>query len=146
MTVAGDPFLRIQEPALTVDLPEGLPQGILPPGPVTPVTLEILPGQQFYKPGSGLLHYRFDPDDPYSTEAITHLGGDLYEAKIPNTRPGDEPQFYFTVEGDGGARVHLPFEAPDQVYSFEVVMELTRRRAVFPSGTGSEKSILPCRN
>jgi hypothetical protein len=82
--------------------------------------LEIKTGTQNYVPGTGMLHYRFDPGDPYSTVSVTPLGGDLFEVTMPNTRPGDAPEYYFSAQGDGGATIHSPYNAPNDVYSFGV--------------------------
>ncbi|MEW6743211.1 MAG: lectin like domain-containing protein [Planctomycetota bacterium] len=108
------------KPALTILFPDGLPEGPLPPGPTTTMRLEIKAGTESYVPGSGLLHYRFDPADSFSTAGFTPLGGDLYEAILPNTRPGDQPEFYFSAQGDGGSTIFSPPTAPADVYSFEV--------------------------
>ncbi|MFH1998551.1 MAG: hypothetical protein ABIK28_02670 [Planctomycetota bacterium] len=120
MTIAGDPFLFKNKTALILDLPEGVPEGKLPPGPETRITLKITSGSEQLVPGSGLLHYRFDANDPFTTAALFSLGSDLYEALLPNTHPGDEPEFYFSAQGDGGTTVCSPLDAPDHVYSFEV--------------------------
>ncbi len=100
--------------------PDGLPEGYHPPGPETLMTLEIRTGSENYVPGTGKLYYRFDPSDPYSTVPLTPLSGDLFEVDLPNTRPGDQPEFYFSAQGDGGTTVTSPFTAPNDVYAFEV--------------------------
>jgi hypothetical protein len=120
MTIAGDPFLTMLEPALVMSFPEGLPDRRLPPGPETHITVEIVPGEENYVPGSGLLHYRFDPASAFSTAALAPLGGNLHEAVLPGTRPGDEPEFYFSAQGDGGSTITSPADAPNSVYSFEI--------------------------
>jgi hypothetical protein len=120
MTIAGDPFLTLRKPALFLEFPDGLPASHLPPGPETPMTVKIEPGDEAYVPGTGTLHYRFDPNDPYTEISMTPLGGDLYEAVLPHTRPCDEPEFYFSAQGDGGSMVYSPHDAPASVYSFDV--------------------------
>jgi len=118
MTIAGDPFLAKKSSPLVMSVEGELPSGYLPPGPETKLTIEIKDGTQNYVPGSGMLHYRFDPNDVYDAVGLTSLGNDLYEAVLPNTRPGDEPEFYFSAEGDGGATIYSPYDAPNNVYSF----------------------------
>ncbi|MFH2000205.1 MAG: C25 family cysteine peptidase [Planctomycetota bacterium] len=119
----GDPALKIRppaEPAFFVSFPEGLPSGSYPPGLENTVTVQIINGEETYVPGSGLMYYRFDSNNPFSTVALTAAGGNLYEGVLPNTRPGDEPEFYFYAEGDGGTSITLPAGAPADTYKFDV--------------------------
>lgn len=117
----GNPDLKLDIlPALSISFPEGLPGKTLPPGPQTKMVVRIQPGTEVYVPGTGFMHYRFDSGQPYVPEALTPLGGDLFEAVLPGTRPGDEPQFYFSAQGNGGTTVYSPYDAPVNVYSFDV--------------------------
>jgi hypothetical protein len=116
----GDTLFLGPGPVLIFAFPNGLPQGLLPPGPATDLLVQIKDGLETYVPDSGLLHYRFDSDDPYSTLSLSSLGGDLYQVQLPPTRPGDEPEFYFSAQGDGGTTIHSPFNAPDEVYAFDL--------------------------
>jgi hypothetical protein len=109
-------------PVLSLLFPEGLPDDIRPPGIETNVSIEIRDGQETYVPGTGTLHYRFSPDDTYTEVDLTHQGDDLYTATVPATLPGDQPQFYFSAEGDGGTTVTSPVGAPGSVYSFDVCL------------------------
>jgi hypothetical protein len=120
MTIAGDPFLTLQMPALLMKFPEGLPDGFLPPGPETLMTVRIEAGDENPVPGMEKLHYRFDPADPYSELVMTPVGGDIFEVLLPGTVPGDEPEFYFSAQGDGGTTIFSPQDAPASVYSFDV--------------------------
>jgi len=122
MTIAGDPFLHMVEPALFMHFPESVPSGHQPPGPATAITVEIVDGSENYQAGTGTMHYRFDPADPFTPVAFAPLGGDLYEAVIPGAHPGDKPEFYFVAEGDGGTVITMPVDAPSSVYSFEVCL------------------------
>jgi len=67
--------------------------------------------------GSGLLHYRFNEADPYSTVPLTDLGGNIHEAMLPGCGPQGAPQFYFSAEGDLGSTVFSPPDAPISFYS-----------------------------
>jgi hypothetical protein len=117
----GSPTLGLVPRApLSLCLPAELPEGMFLPGAETRFSLDILDGVEHYVPGSGLLHYRFDPGDSYSTVEFTDLGGGHYEAVLPHTKPGDEPEFYFSIQGDGGSLVTFPYDAPNDVCSFEV--------------------------
>ena len=111
--------LSVDVEPLKYDFPDGLP-GVLPPGPETHMTVKIESGSQHYVPGTGTLYYRFDPAGAFQPVPLTPLGGDLFEAVLPNTRPGDEPQFYFSAQGDGGSTVLSPPGAPNDTYAFEV--------------------------
>jgi C1A family cysteine protease len=106
--------------ALIFDFPGGVPEEVQPPGPNCVMAVEIGDSYENYVPGSGVLLYRFDPADSYSPVSMTSLGGDLYEAVLPHTAPGDQPEFYFRAEGDGGTTVSSPPTAPAAVYSFDV--------------------------
>jgi hypothetical protein len=112
-------------PALVFNFPDGLPEDTQPIGPETTVSLNIQDALENYVAGSGKLYYRLNSNDPFTETTVTHQGGDLFEAVIPNTKPGDEPEFYFSAEGDGGTTVYSPFNAPTKTYGFNVcIMEL----------------------
>ena len=133
----GNPDLSMGEAAaISLGFPSGLPEGCHPPGPETIMTVEIRDGIESYVPGTGLLYYRFDPADSYSSVAVTPLGGGLYEVTLPHTRPGDAPEFYFEAQGDGGATVTSPQNAPATVYSFEVAFVATVMEDDFESDLG----------
>jgi hypothetical protein len=124
-----DPAQRLKppvQPALFIDFPEGLPDGIHPPGPKTKILVRIQEGGERLEKGSGCLHYRFDAKTTYAVVPLESLGSGLFLAEIPNTAPGDEPEFYFSAQGEGGTTVCSPWNAPDAVYGFEVgfVIEL----------------------
>jgi len=119
----GNPNLSMgTAPDLTIAFPDGLPEGRQPPGPSHTLTVEIRDGLQNYVPGSGKMHYRYDPAGTFTEVALTPLGGDLFEATLPSVVPGDQPEFYFEAQGDGGATVYSPFNAPAQTYSFDVCL------------------------
>ena len=116
----GSPTLRLDmDPILAMNVGT-LPEGLNPPGPAHTLTIEIGDALENYVAGTGKLHYRFDPADPFTDVAVTPLGNDLYEAVLPNTKPGDQPEFYFSAQGDQGTTVYMPYDAPAKCYSFEV--------------------------
>ncbi|MHC4946026.1 MAG: C25 family cysteine peptidase, partial [Planctomycetota bacterium] len=119
--LAGNPNLRMGSlPALIIDYDEESVETYMPPGPETVINIKIRPGAELYAPGTGLLCFRFDPGDAYTDVPLTPLGGDLFEAVIPATRPGDEPQFYFSAQTTVGSTVYYPKAAPAEVLSFDV--------------------------
>jgi len=119
----GNPDLSMgTAPAMSYSFPYGLPEGQQPPGPEITMTFEIRDGTEHYVPGSGYLCYRFDSGNAYTQVALTELGGGLFEATLPGPVPGDEPEFYFTADTDGGQTITSPFGAPGNVYSFDVCL------------------------
>ncbi len=112
----GNPDLAIAAPpALTINLPDGLPE-ILEPGSPTPISVQIIDGTESYVPGSGLLHYRYD-GGTFLTSPLAHVSGNLYEATLPPAGCDDAPEFYFSASGDGGATVTNPYGAPGNLYT-----------------------------
>ena len=119
----GNPDLSMgTQSVLAMIFPDGLPEGLLPPGPETTIRIEIRDGLEAYVPGTGKLHYRFNPKDPYTEVPVTRLTGNMYSAVIPPAEPGEAPEFYFSAKGSGGTRAFSPFSAPDIVYSFDICL------------------------
>lgn len=112
--------ITVEEPALIYDFYEGLPEGTYPPGLETQVDYNIYPGYSTYQSGTATLHYRFDSSSAYTAIPVTELGGGLFQATIPNTKPGDAPQFYFSAQSTGGETLYAPAGAPNDAYSFDV--------------------------
>jgi len=112
--------ITVETSELLFDFPAGLPYGQYPPGPETELNFNINPGVGTYLAGSAKLYYRFDSASSYSVVAASELGGNQFQAILPNTAPGDEPQFYFAAESTGGKTAYSPYVAPSEVYSFDV--------------------------
>ncbi len=104
--------------ALKLDLPDIVPEYI-PSYETTDITIQIEDGRETYVPDSGLLHYRYD-GGTFLTASLTSLGGDLYEATLPAPECDDTPEFYISAEGDEGATVYLPEDAPTSVFTTTV--------------------------
>ena len=120
-TLFGNPDLSMAAvPALAFDFPEGLPGAYEPPGAAITVKTIIGDRLEAYVPGTGFLHYRYDSSSSYTRVALVPLGGGLFEVQLPAPEAGDEPEFYFSAEGDGGTTVFSPEGAPNDVYSFGV--------------------------
>ena len=119
----GDPAQKIRppaEPELYMSFPAGLPDGAHPPGLAYTLTVSIEAGKENYVPGSGYMHYRFDPASAFTQVSLTPLGNDLFEVVLPNTAPGCEPEFYFSAQGDLGTMIYSPWDAPTSTYGFDV--------------------------
>jgi len=122
----GNPNLSMgTAPPLIFDFPAGLPEKTQPPGRSVGLTVEIRNGIENYVPGTGYLNFRLDPDDSFTQVALTDLGNDLFEADLPTLTPGDEPEYYFSAESDGGQTITSPFGAPDSCYSLDVCLVRT---------------------
>ncbi len=119
----GDPAQTIKppaEPELYMTFPEELPGSPEPPGLAYTFSIKIEAGKENYVPGTGYMYYRFDSASAYTQVALTDLGNDLFEANLPNTIPGCEPEFYFSAQGDLGTTVYSPWNAPASTYTFDV--------------------------
>ena len=106
--------LTIEVP-LRILFPDTLPE-YLAPGEPTTTTVQIEDGTQHYVPGTGTLYYRYD-GGTFLTSPLTSIGGDLYEATLPPAGCSATPEYYFSADGDGGAAVLSPPDAPDTVHS-----------------------------
>jgi hypothetical protein len=104
-----------EEPPLRILLPDGVPECV-EPGTLTPVTVRILNGAEFYVPGSGTLHYCYD-GGTFLTSALTHVSDDIYQAMLPAAGCADTPEYYFSADGDGGSTVLNPKAAPGDCYT-----------------------------
>jgi hypothetical protein len=104
---------------LAIWLPNGHLGSTLP-GPEADVDVQIMDGQQSYVPGSGKVHYRFNPGDSFSSAALTPLGGEFYNANIPGARPDSLPEFYVSADHTGGGTVYSPTDAPNTTYTYTV--------------------------
>ncbi len=123
-TGLGDELNLGVDPILDMTLVSG-PSTMELPGLSTTLTLSIETGLEIYVPGTGYLHYRYDPAAAWTDVALADLGNDLFEAVLPATRPGDEPEFYFSAQGDLGTTVYEPNDAPLELFAFDVCMVRT---------------------
>jgi hypothetical protein len=104
---------------LDIWLPQGAPDECLP-GPPTEVFVMIFDGTEAYVSGSGTLHYRFDPSDPFDSTPMTELSENMLSATVPGAPPMSLPEFYFSAQGDLGSTVYDPPGAPDSAYTMVV--------------------------
>jgi hypothetical protein len=132
----GSPDLGLKDiAAITLSFSSDLPGSTRPPGIEADVVVSIRNGLENYVPGSGRLFYRYD-GGTFIDVALSDLGGDLYGATMPVTRPGDTPEFYFQAEGSGSTIVTSPFGAPASVYSHDVAFVETIFADNFETNTG----------
>ena len=110
-------------PQIIVSLPNGTPTEVLPGSPINvDVTLES--GEENVT--GGTLHYSYD-GGAFQTTPLTFNGGDSYTATLPATDCDDMPRFYVSGNGDGGAFVTNPADAPASFYEF-IIGETTNLR------------------
>ncbi|MFH1998086.1 MAG: hypothetical protein ABIK28_00330 [Planctomycetota bacterium] len=121
-------------PPLRINLVSSIPNR-LNPGLASTFQVEIEDGGETYVPGSGKIFYRYAAGS-FTEVALTTLGSGLFEATLPNTEPGDAPEFYFQAEGDGGAMVTLPSDAPAGLFSFDVFFIETMLEDDFETESG----------
>ncbi|MCZ6698944.1 MAG: hypothetical protein O7D94_08460, partial [Planctomycetota bacterium] len=100
---------------LTIWFPNGAPESV-PPGQSTGFDVRIIPGTENPLPGTLMLHTQHNGGG-YSTFPLAPLGGDLYRATLPPADCDDLLEFYVSAEGDGGAEVTKPQQAPADVYA-----------------------------
>ena len=96
------------------------PSGSFPqstmPGIDQDMDIMIIDGVETYVPGTGKIHYRFDPNDPFSDAVVVPKSGDIYTATLPGPNPRAVPEFYFSAQGSGGSVVTCPSDAPNTLY------------------------------
>jgi hypothetical protein len=114
----GNPALGLSPMPLAIVFPDGLPE-YFEQGAETAFSVEILDAAQTYVPGSGTLHYRYDGGS-LLTIPLTPLGENLNQAMLPAAACTDEPEFYISAAGDGGATVTSPADAPTEIYAAAV--------------------------
>ncbi len=110
-------------PAMIFKLLSGWPTMLLPDTPVE-IEVQILDGEESVVPGSELFYYRMDESDGFIGVPMTPLGDGKYLATVPGAKCDEIPQFYFSVEGDGGTVLTNPPSAPDSYYEIPQIGEI----------------------
>ena len=119
-------------PTLTLNHTPGT---LIAPGVPSALDVEIIPGTQQIEPGTPKLHYR-SAAGPFSTQPLAHLGGNNFRGTLPGQSCTDEPEYYFSAQGTGGALVTLPSDAPTGLFSLNVgvLTQATSNLASFEGG------------
>lgn len=98
----------------------GTPPGVIAAGAPTAIQFTINNAQENYVGGSGLLYYRYNPGDPYSSVPLNLVSGQTYSGTIPAGVCGQTLQYYATASGSLGYLASAPCNAPTAVYSAPV--------------------------
>ncbi len=101
---------------VVIDLPNGVPNVVMA-DQTTNLTVSITNAQESYVSGSGTMHYRFDPADPFTTVPFVSQGSNLYTATLPAAACGLSFEYYFSASGDGGFSATYPCDAPNTLLS-----------------------------
>ncbi len=113
-------WMQVPQVFAAFAFPNGLPSGLVPPGVPIDIEVEISGIGGALEEGSALLHVALD-DHPFSSFALTPLGGDLFQATIPAAGCLSQLRFYFSAEIEGQGQIHTnPANAPDSAYSLIV--------------------------
>ena len=116
------PFSLVGDGAMNVNTSISFPNGledIVLPGTPTVIDVRIVSIGEETVAGSPTLHWRYD-DGAFQIAALTHTGGELYEATLPLATCGDTPEYYFSAEGTLSGAVVEPVGAPSGAYSLAV--------------------------
>ncbi len=103
-------------PTLTLNHTPGT---LVPAGSPIDVDLEIVPGTQQVVPGSPTVHYRYAAGS-FTSLPLVNTGGNNWEASLPAPDCGNEPEYYFTAQGNAGANLSLPENAPTELFALGV--------------------------
>ena len=101
---------------LDIELIDG-PAAIVAAGSTPEVTIKVTPRIENPIAGSITLHYQLNNGGLQNT-TMTSLGDGLYHAALPTVDWNDQAEYYFTAQGDLGALVALPDNAPTETYQF----------------------------
>jgi hypothetical protein len=112
----GNPDLSMGRSArLDFSYPDGLPKCV-PVGVPTTIRVQIEAVADTYVPGTAMIHYRYD-GGAFQSAPLVELGGNLFRATLPAPAWEDEPEFYFSAEGQTCGVVCDPSNAPSGTYS-----------------------------
>ena len=100
---------------IKISLPDGVLDAILP-GESSTIDVEIREITDAYVPNSGKLYYRYD-GGTYIESPLNYVSGELYQTILPPANCGDNPEYYFSAEGENTGVIFSPNDAPEVVYS-----------------------------
>ncbi|MCH8149456.1 MAG: PepSY domain-containing protein, partial [Planctomycetes bacterium] len=100
------------------EYPGGLPE-VVSPGAATTVRVDVVANIVAPIETTGSVSYRIGDTGPFTTDPMTEIAPNQYEAVLPAGQCGDEIQFFFTAMADssGGVDVNDPINSPTSLYS-----------------------------
>jgi hypothetical protein len=104
--------------ALSIAFPSGLPPLLAPDQPRQAI-VTIMDGSQTLQVGTAAMHFRTEAGS-FTTLPLQHIGGSDWAAMLPGFPCGRQLELYFSAEGNLGTVVHLPANAPVEVFAAEV--------------------------
>ena len=105
--------------ATQIRFPDGLPQRLVA-GEAMVVTATFTSGVETLDAGSATLHYRYDPQGPFTAVPMSHAGSAAFEAVLPATNCSSQPEFYFSIVGESGT-ILAPVDAPASTFAATMV-------------------------
>jgi agmatine/peptidylarginine deiminase len=70
-----------------------------------------------------LVYWQTDGSPVWTPVVMSSAGGDSFYADIPAQTAGTEVSYYVFAKDNSGRREHLPYVAPGDVFSFEVIVD-----------------------
>ncbi|MBK9119430.1 MAG: hypothetical protein IPM18_07490 [Phycisphaerales bacterium] len=101
--------------ATQFNFPEGRPE-IFYAGQPTRLAVAITSGVESVFSATAAVHYRYDPGAPFTTLPLTAIGPAAFEVFLPPTHCRAQPEYFFTVEAEGGVR-SAPSDAPLSLFT-----------------------------
>jgi len=103
---------------LQFDYPNGLPN-IIPPGAPATIRVNVVSNVVAPIESTGTVSYRIGETGAFTTEAMSEIAPNQYEAALPATECGDAIQFFFTAQADSGGGVEMndPIDSPNSLHS-----------------------------
>jgi len=106
---------------LNVTFPNGRPDRLSPNQPTT-LTVDITPRfDDTLQPSTAVLLTRTTARGAFTETPLAHLGGTSYEATLPAAACGSTLEYYIQIDDASGAALSEPFNAPDELFSAEVI-------------------------
>lgn len=100
------------------EYPNGLPE-LVAPGAATIIRVDVVSNIVAPIETTGTVSYRIGESGAFTTDPMTEIAPNQYEAVLPANQCGDAIQFFFTAVADssGGLDISDPLDSPNGLYS-----------------------------